>query len=104
MELQFRLYNSTELELNNIRIVFPDAVLTYERLGKHSQTEWSSIEAAYRYGLVEFYDNANREYLLLPIDYVGEKPFEKGAMTFVIKSIDTLERSFELDNEFDLDR
>ncbi len=98
-ELRFSLYNSTELELNNLTVQLPDTVLTYKRLKKNTQTEWTNVESAYYYGFVRFYDSANRKYYIQPIDYVGEKLFKKGEMKFIIKDIDTLKQIFELGSD-----
>jgi hypothetical protein len=99
-ELRFSLYNSTEFELKDITVGLPDTVLTYNRLEKHSQTEWINIESAYNYGFVRFYDGKNRKYYVQPIDYAGEKLYKTGEMKFIIKSIDTLEQFFELDGDY----
>jgi len=74
--------------------------LTYKRLKKNTQTEWTNIESAYYYGFVRFYDKANRKYYVQPIDYVGEKLYKKGEMKFIIKDIDTIKQIFELDSKF----
>ena len=99
-ELRFSLYNSTEFELNNITVGLPDTVLTYKRLEKNTQTEWTNVKSAYHYGFVRFYDIKNRKYYIQPIDYVGETPFEKGELKFIIKEIDSINQWFELDFEY----
>ena len=99
-ELLFSLYNSTEFELNNIKVGLPDRVLTYSLLEKKTQTEWTKIKSAYSYGIVRFYDKKNREYYVQPFDYVGEKLYKNGEMKFIIKEIDTIQQIFEFDSEF----
>ena len=99
-ELRFSLYNSTEFELNNITVGLPDTVLTYKRLEKNTQTEWTNVKSAYHYGFVRFYDIKNRKYYIQPIDYVRETPFEKGELKFIIKEIDSINQWFELDFEY----
>ena len=47
-ELLFSIYNSTEFELKDITVGLPDTVLTFNRLEKHSQTEWIVQTAARR--------------------------------------------------------
>ncbi|MFH4966532.1 hypothetical protein V8G69_16140 [Gaetbulibacter sp. M235] len=99
-ELKFSLYNSTEFELRNITVGLPDTSLTYDKLEKQSQTEWTNVKSAYHYGFVRFYDIKNRKYYIQPIDYVGETPFEKGELKFIIKEIDSINQWFELDFEY----
>ncbi|WP_282124764.1 hypothetical protein [Algibacter mikhailovii] len=99
-ELKFSLYNSTEFELRNITVGLPDTSLTYDKLEKQSQLEWINVKSAYHYGFVRFYDIKNRKYYIQPIDYVGETPFEKGELKFIIKEIDSINQWFELDFEY----
>ncbi len=99
-ELKFSLYNSTEFELRNITVGLPDTALTYQKLEKLSQTELTTVKSAYHYGFVRFYDIKNRKYYIQPIDYVGETPFEKGELKFIIKEIDSINQWFELDFEY----
>lgn len=95
-DLKFSLYNSTEFDLKNLTIGLPDTVLTYVMLEKKSQTNWINVPSAYHYCFVRFYDGKNRKYFVQPIDYVGETPFEKGELKFIVKLIDTTNQSFEL--------
>ena len=86
--------------MNNITVGLPDTVLTYKGLEKNTQTEWTNVKSAYHYGFVRFYDIKNRKYYIQPIDYVGETPFEKGELKFIIKEIDSINQWFELDFEY----
>jgi len=99
-DLKFRLYNSTDFELKDVTVGLPDTVLTYDMLEKGSQTEWTNVKSAYHYGFIRFFDIKNRKYFIQPIDYVGETPYEKGEMKFIVKSIDTSDQSFELDFDY----
>lgn len=99
-ELRSILYNSTEFALKDITVGIPNQVLNYQKLEKISQTEWVNVESAYHYGFVRFFDMKARKYLCQPIDYVGETPYKKGALKFIIKSKDTISKNFELDFEY----
>jgi len=99
-ELRFSLYNSSEFELRDITVGLPDTALTYQKLEKQSQTEWTNVKSAYHYGFVRFYDIKNRKYYIQPIDYVGETPYEIGELKFLIKEIDSINQWFELDFEY----
>jgi len=99
-ELRFCLKNSSQFDLKDITVGLPDTVLIYKQLKKQSQTNWVSIESAYHYGFVRFYDEHNQKYYIQPIDYVGETLFKKGTLKFIVKSIDTIEHSFELDSDY----
>lgn len=99
-ELRFSLYNPTEFELRDITVGLPDTVLTYQNLKKQTQTEWVKVKSAYHYGFVRFFDSDNRKYYIQPIDYVGETPFEKGHLKFIIKSIDSINQEFEFHYEY----
>lgn len=98
--LKFKLCNKSEFELSNITIGLPDTVLTYEFLRKQSQTEWTHVKSAFHYGFVRFFDIKGRKYFVQPIDYMGEKAFEKGELTYVIKNIDSINQAFELDFDY----
>ena len=99
-ELRFSLENPTQFELKDITIGLPDTALTYKELAKKSQTEWTNVQSAYHYGFVRFFDSENRKYFVQPIDYVGETPFKKGELKFIIKSIDSTIQEFELCFEY----
>ncbi len=99
-KLKFSLYNPTEFELRNITVGLPDTVLTFQKVEKQSQTEWTNVKTAYHYGFVRFYDTKNRKYYIQPIDYIGETPFEKGKLKFIIKEIDSINQWFKLDFEY----
>lgn len=94
--LRFKIENQSEFGIKNITIGLPDTVLTYEFLGKQTQTEWTHVKSAFHYGFVRFFDFKDRKYFIQPIDYMGEKAFEKGELTYVIKNIDSINQAFEL--------
>ncbi|MBW8242071.1 hypothetical protein K1F50_04615 [Muricauda oceani] len=98
--LKFKLHNQSEFELKNITIGLPDTVLTYDYLGTRAQTEWTNVKSAFHYGFVRFFDVKDRKYFIQPIDYMGEKAFEKGELTYVIKNIDSINQAFELDFDY----
>ena len=99
-ELRFSLENPTQFELKDITIGLPDTALTYKELAKKSLTELTNVQSAYHYGFVRFFDSENRKYFVQPIDYVGETPFKKGELKFIIKSIDSTIQEFELCFEY----
>ena len=99
-DLKFSLYNSTDFDLKNVTIGLPDTVLTYAVLEKESQTDWANVQSAYHYGFVRFFDLEGRKYYIQPIDYVGETPYKKGEMKFIVKLIDTTDQTFELDFDY----
>jgi hypothetical protein len=98
MELKFCFFNATDYDLKNITIGLPDTTLVYDRIEKYSKTDWINVKSAYYYGFIRFYDKNGRKYLYRPIDYVGEKLYEKGEMKFIIKSIDSTKTDFEFES------
>ncbi|WP_127142265.1 hypothetical protein [Flagellimonas marinaquae] len=98
--LKFSLKNTSEFDLKDITIGLPDTALTYNFLAKNTQTEWTHVKSAFHYGFVRFFDTKNRKYFIQPIDYMGEKAFEKGELTYVIKNIDSINQAFELDFDY----
>jgi hypothetical protein len=87
-QLQFSLKNATDISIKDIEVGLPDTTLHFSSLNNMSKTDWVNVKSAYRYGYLKFKDNQDRTYKCQPIDYVGEKLYKNGYMTFIIKTID----------------
>lgn len=98
--LRFKLYNQSEYKLENVTIGLPDTVLIYPYLDRQTQTNWTYVKSAYHYGFVRFFDTKGNKYFIQPVDYVGEKAFENGDLIFIVKSIDSVNKIFELDFDY----
>ena len=87
-QLKFSLKNATDISIKDIEVGLPDTTLHFKTLDGMSKTDWVNVKSAYSYGYVKFKDNQDRTYTWEPIDYVGEKLYANGYMTFIIKTID----------------
>jgi hypothetical protein len=76
----------------NVAVGLYDTSLVFSEIKPKTQTKWADISSSYSSGYIKFIDHKQREYTFRPIDYVGEKLYEKGFMTFIIEYIDTTTR------------
>lgn len=80
---QIRVHNSSEYDYE--ALVVNDA--TFDELGSGENSQYQFFDTAYRYAYVRLLiDDA--EFILQPIDYVGETPLGAGRFTYVIDVVD----------------
>lgn len=87
--LKFSLRNITNIPVHNITLGLYDTTLHIQELKPGAETDRVNLKASYHYGYVKFTDEQERVYTAMPIDFVGEKLYDKGFMTFIIQTIDT---------------
>ena len=79
--VKIRIQNSSEFELENIRVSFPDEEVSYGTLGSSEVSSYQEVNKAYRYAYIESEINGERA-VLQPIDYVGEDFLDSGKYTY----------------------
>ena len=95
--LAFSLKNATNILIKEIKVGLPDTTLYFTKLNPKTQTDLIKIKSAYSYGYIKFKDQNDSTYILRPIDYVGETLYKNGRMTFIIKSVDPINKHISLD-------
>jgi hypothetical protein len=71
------------MTFNQVRINPFDSETLFGDLGPGEISDYISFELAYRYAQVKLFIE-DEEYLLQPIDFVGETPLENGNYTYII--------------------
>jgi hypothetical protein len=95
--LKFSLKNSTNIPIKEIKVWVYDTTLCFSKLNPMGRTEWVNVNASYRYSYLKFTDQRGQVYSINPIDFVGEKLYDHGFMTFIIQTIDTVNRRVKID-------
>lgn len=94
--LRFSLQNATKIPLKEIEVKLPDTTLYFSGLKPMNKTAWVNITSAFRYAYIKFMDRHDSTYIYQPIDYVGEPLYTSGCMTFIIRSVDTNTKYWDL--------
>lgn len=90
--LKFSLKNETDIPIKEIEVMLPDTTLHFSNLDALSQTEWVNVGHSYRYAYIKFKDSKDSTYIWRPTDYIGEKLYDSGCMTFVFKMNDSIKK------------
>ena len=80
---RIRLRNASTFELTNVTFAPGTPRLEYDRIAPGADTDYRSVEGAYRYGYLDVLVDGERRQLQ-PIDYVGESEIGDGEFTYVI--------------------
>jgi hypothetical protein len=94
--LKFSLKNSTNISIKDIKVWVYDTSLCFSKISPMERTEWVNVNASYRYSYMKFTDQQGLVYSINPTDFVGEKLYDKGFMTFIIQTIDTVNRRVKI--------
>lgn len=84
MDIQIRIKNSSVIDFDSVRVMFPDRDEEYfGPISKGAMSDFKRTARAYRYA--EVHVNAGgRELTLIPYDYVGERELPPGRYTYVL--------------------
>lgn len=80
-DVQIRIQNSSEYNLENIRVSFPEEEISYGTLAPGQSSEFRKVSKAYRYAYIES-EIEGEKAVLQPIDYVGEDFLDEGKYTY----------------------
>ena len=92
--LWIRVENNSTMTYNNVRVNPAGNEINFGDLAPGERSAYKQFEMAYRYAYVKLIIEG-KEYILQPIDYVGETPLSDGQYTYIIGVAD-LENQYGL--------
>jgi len=78
-----RVANDSNVEMRDVVVRFPSQTEKYGTVAANSETDYRQVRRAYRYGYVKAVVD-DKEAVIQPKDYVGEKLLEPGKYTYVL--------------------
>ena len=78
---QVRVANASAVDFDAVAVAFTGPTRALGPVGAGEASGYEPFETAYRYGYVRVETEAG-EFVLQPIDYVGEEPLAPGRYTF----------------------
>ncbi len=82
-EVSLRIHNKSALTFDEIFVAAPNDSNTYYNLNPGLASPYKQFKKLYRYSYIRI-KSADREFILQPIDYVGESPLNAGKYTYVL--------------------
>jgi hypothetical protein len=83
---RIRVRNASTVDFGEVRVFFPDdpaAAVSYGAVKAGAASDYKPVGRAYRYAHIEA-TAGEREFVLRPIDYVGEAELPAGRFTYVL--------------------
>jgi len=90
-----RLHNVSEYDFENVEINPGNGPTQYGDIASGEKTGYHPFERAYRYAYVRLFI-AGTEFVIQPIDYVGETPLGPGIFTYELDVVDFENRSLSI--------
>lgn len=90
-----RLHNISEYDFQNVEINPLNELTQFGDLASGAKTGYQPFERAYRYAYVRLFIDGN-EFIIQPIDYIGETPLGPGTFTYKIDVVDFENRSLSI--------
>ncbi|MHB0955377.1 MAG: hypothetical protein ACYC0X_03265 [Pirellulaceae bacterium] len=85
MQLEIRIINASGIDFDSVVVVYPDRdEVQYGRIPKGTASDFARTTRAYRYATIRA-KAGERDYLLQPIDYVGERQLAPGRYSYVLR-------------------
>jgi hypothetical protein len=84
-----RVRNASAVDFDEVRVFFPDdpaAAVSYGAVKAGAASDYKPVGRAYRYAHIEA-TAGEREFVLRPIDYVGEEELPAGRFTYVLSIV-----------------
>lgn len=91
-DILIRVENASAVDFTNI-ILNTDADYDYGDLAAGALTDYQAHGTAYRYAYISL-EIQQLQYVIQPIDYVGEAPLEPGEYTYVLYLNETADQLF----------
>ncbi len=82
-----RIHNASEYDLLRVEVNTYDEPINYGTIKSDEKSRYKTFEVAYRYAYVRLFVDEN-EFIIQPIDFVGETPLGSGKFTYVLEVID----------------
>ena len=81
--VEVRLENISRTQVDEVMLYLPDTTLTFEDFSPDSPTPYLAVRKAYRMATVQAVVGPDTARLQV-IDYVGEKPLNRGKYTYLL--------------------
>ena len=82
-----RIHNASEYDFLRVEVNTYDEPINYGTIKSDEKSRYKTFEVAYRYAYVRLFVDEN-EFIIQPIDFVGETPLGSGKFTYVLEVID----------------
>lgn len=83
-----RVHNASDYDFNNVEInTGHDPTVNFGDILSAATTTYKPFTVAYRYAYVRLFID-DKEFIIQPIDYVGETPLGAGNFTYVLDVVD----------------
>ena len=82
-----RVHNASEYDFLRVEVNTYDEPKNYGTIKSDEKSRYKTFEVAYRYAYVRLFVDEN-EFIIQPIDFVGETPLGSGKFTYVLEVID----------------
>ena len=82
-----RIHNASEYDFQRVEVNTYDEPKGYGTIKSGEKSRYKTFEIAYRYTYVRLFVDEN-EFILQPIDFVGETPLGFGKFTYVLEVVD----------------
>ncbi len=82
-----RIHNASEYDFLRVEVNTYDEPKNYGTIKSDEKARYKTFEVAYRYAYVRLFVDEN-EFIIQPIDFVGETPLGSGKFTYVLEVID----------------
>lgn len=76
-----RISNISQKAFQSVYVSYPGVETTFEDIGSGNSSSYKKVTQVYRYGYIKI-QSGDEEYILQPIDFVGEEPLENGRYTY----------------------
>lgn len=90
-----QLHNVSQFDFQNVEVNTWNDPVFFSELKSGAKSEFREFEIAYRYAYVRLFINGN-EFIIQPIDYVGETPLGPGRFTYVLDVVDFENRALSI--------
>jgi len=82
-----RIHNASEHDFQRVEVNTYDEPKNYGTIKSGEKSRFKTFEIAYRYAYVRLFVDES-EFIIQPIDFVGETPLGSGKFTYVLEVID----------------
>lgn len=84
---QIRIMNSSNIDFDEVIVNIAGTDHNYSELNAGEVSDYITFEKAYRYAYIEV-SGGDQDFILQPVDYVGEKPLSEGKYTYDLDLLD----------------
>jgi hypothetical protein len=92
--VEIRVANESKIQMENVRVQFSSQTEEYGSIPPQGVTDYRAVTKAYRYARIEATVDGE-QFLIQPIDFVGEKELKAGKYTYVLKLNDNWTSKFD---------